>query len=371
MKVRTLTAGLVAVVAVGVGAVVWRAAAGGSPGAAAPAAPAVSTTTAPVTLGDVTQRVQVAGTLDYDGAYMMINQLPPGILTAAADPGTAVVRGADLFAVSGAPVVLMYGSTPAYRDLSAGMSDGPDVRELEENLVALGMDPAHTITIDNHFSGATADAIRRWQTARGLPAAQRTATIPLGQVIFLPGALRISQAPATVGASIGPGTPVLSGTSTTHVVTAQLTTDRQNLVHTGDRVLVTLPGGATPVAGTITKIGRVAAGGTNTTSGGSATGNAPPTIPVTVALQLPAGVGDLDQAPVQVAITTAQHHNVLMVPVTALLARPGGGYQIRVIETAGTRLVDVQPGLYDDTAGTVEVTGTALTQTMTVEVPTS
>jgi peptidoglycan hydrolase-like protein with peptidoglycan-binding domain len=369
MKARTLTAGA-AVVAVGVGAVVWHAA-GASSRAAAPAAPAVSTSTAPVTLGDVTQRVQISGTLGYSGAYTVINQLPPGIVTAAADPGTAVVRGANLFTVSGTPVVLLYGTTPAYRDFTAGMSDGPDVRELEENLVALGMDPSHTITVDNHFSWATTAAISRWQTARGLPTAQRTGTITLGQVIFLPGALRISQAPATVGASIGPGAPVLSGTSTTHVVAAQLTTDRQNLVHVGDQVLVTLPAGATPVTGTINKIGRVASGGTNTTSGGSVAGSGPATVPVTVALQLPAGVGDLDQAPVQVAITTAQHKNVLMVPVTALLAKLGGGYHVRVIEAGGTRLLDVQPGLYDDTAGTVELTGAGLTQAMNVEVPAS
>lgn len=367
--VAGVTTGLVAVLVAGVGAVVWRAAAGGSPGSAAPTAPVVSTTTAPVTLGDVTQRVRVAGTLDYDGAYTVINQLPAGILTAEADPGTAVVRGANLFTVSGTPVALLYGSTPAYRDFSAGMSDGLDVRELEQNLIALGMEPSHNITVDNHFSRATAAAIRRWQTARGLPAAQRTATIPLGQVIFLPGALRISQAPATVGASVGPGAPVLSGTSTTHVVTAQLTTDRQNLVHAGDEVVVTLPG-AIPITGTITKIGRVVSGGANTTSGGSATGNAPATIPVTVALRLPAGIGDLDQAPVQVAITTAQRKNVLMVPVTALLAKPGGGYRVRVIEAEGTRLLDVQPGLYDDD-GTVEITGSGLAQAMKVEVPAS
>jgi hypothetical protein len=136
-------------------------------------------------------------------------------------------------------------------------------------------------------------------------------------------------------------------------------------------VLVTLPAGATPVTGTINKIGRVASGGTNTTSGGSVAGSGPATVPVTVALQLPAGVGDLDQAPVQVAITTAQHKNVLMVPVTALLAKLGGGYHVRVIEAGGTRLLDVQPGLYDDTAGTVELTGAGLTQAMNVEVPAS
>jgi hypothetical protein len=42
-----------------------------------------------------------------------------------------------------------------------------------------------------------------------------------------------------------------------------------------------------------------------------------------------------------------------------------------VIEAGGTRLLDVQPGLYDDTAGTVELTGAGLTQAMNVEVPAS
>jgi peptidoglycan hydrolase-like protein with peptidoglycan-binding domain len=364
---RSVRAAAVGLAVLGVGAAVWHMA-GASARVAGPSAPTVSTTTAPVTLGDVTQRVQISGTLGYDGAYTVINQLPSGILTAAAVPGTAVVRGADLFAVSGTPIVLLYGTTPAYRDFTAGMSDGPDVRELQENLVVLGMDPSHRITVDNHFSSATTTAIRRWQTARELPMAQRTGSIPLGQVIFLAGALRVGQAPVNVGASIGPNSPVLSGTSTTHVVTAQLTTDRQNLVHVGDQVLVTMPGGTSPITGTVTRVGRVASA---VTSGGPAAGSGPATIPITVALQVPAGVGDLDQAPVQVAITTAQHKNVLMVPVTALLAKPGGGYQIRVVEVGGTRLLDVHPGLYDDTAGSVEISAAGLTPTTNVEVPAS
>ncbi len=39
--------------------------------------------------------------------------------------------------MSGAPVVLLYGSTPAYRTLSAGLT-GADVAELNADLVALG-----------------------------------------------------------------------------------------------------------------------------------------------------------------------------------------------------------------------------------------
>jgi hypothetical protein len=48
-----------------------------------------------------------------------------------------VVReGQSLYAVSGSPAVLLYGTVPGYRTLSAGMS-GADVRQLNADLVAL------------------------------------------------------------------------------------------------------------------------------------------------------------------------------------------------------------------------------------------
>ena len=56
----------------------------------------------------------------------------------------------------------------------------------------------------------------------------------------------------------------------------------------------------------------------------------------------------------QLAITTLSRKNVLLVPVTALLARPGGGYQVRLASGGN---VAVTPGLFDSTNGTVEVTG--------------
>jgi len=156
---------------------------------------------------------------------------------------------------------------------------------------------------------------------------------------------------------------VLSATSTTQVVTARLTTDRQHLVKQGDQVRVILPTGQTVDAG-VTRVGRVAQPPTPGAGG-------QPTVPVTIAMHLPDGNGDLDQAPVQISITTAVRTNVMMVPVTALLAKTGGGYQVRVIDSGTPRLVDVQPGLYDDTAGTVEVTAPGLQAGVTVEVPLS
>jgi hypothetical protein len=69
-----------------------------------------------------------------------------------------------------------------------------------------------------------------------------------------------------------------------------------------------------------------------------------------------------------VEITTAEHVNVLTVPVTALLARPGGGYQVRL---ASGGYLPVQPGLFDDATGTVEVSGPGLSDGLRVQVPAS
>ncbi len=72
----------------------------------------------------------------------------------------------------------------------------------------------------------------------------------------------------------------------------------------------------------------------------------------------------------EVAITDQTVHNVLAVPVTALLARVGGGYSVEVVGSDGKhRLVRVKPGLFDDAAGIVQVTGLGLAAKQRVVVP--
>ena len=96
----------------------------------------------------------------------------------------------------------------------------------------------------------------------------------------------------------------------------------------------------------ISSVGRVAHGS-----------GSPATITVAVRLRHPEAAGHLDQAPVTVNIATSQVRNVLTVPVAALLARPGG-YAVEVVSAAGRHhLVPVRPGLFDDSAGLVQVTG--------------
>ena len=89
-----------------------------------------------------------------------------------------------------------------------------------------------------------------------------------------------------------------------------------------------------------------------------------------VSLTDPKAAGGLDQAPVTVEITTGSVSNALVVPVSALLAQPGGRYEVEQVTAGGRhRLVAVTPGIFDDASGLVQVTGTSLTAGDHVVVP--
>jgi multidrug efflux pump subunit AcrA (membrane-fusion protein) len=86
---------------------------------------------------------------------------------------------------------------------------------------------------------------------------------------------------------------------------------------------------------------------------------------VTVALDDPRAGGRLDQAPVDVYVTTQSRKGVLAVPVTALLALQEGGYAVEVVDAAGQHhLVAVQLGVFS--GGMVEVAGAGLRAGMKV-----
>jgi len=111
---------------------------------------------------------------------------------------------------------------------------------------------------------------------------------------------------------------------------------------------------------------------TSTTGQGSQTQNgaAQVTIGATVTFDSPDAVAAVDQAPVTVDITTQSAPGVLAVPVNALLALAGGGYGVEVVGPGGQhRLLAVQTGIYDNSR--VQVSGTGLTEGMTVVVPAS
>jgi hypothetical protein len=136
-------------------------------------------------------------------------------------------------------------------------------------------------------------------------------------------------------------------------------------VKVGDPVVITLPDNST-TPGRVTYVGTVATAPAG--SGAGDNGGGPPTIEVDVTPTRPGATGSLDQAPVDVSITTASVGSALVVPVDALLALAGGGYAVEVVSDGVHRLVGVELGLFDDADGLVQVRG-ALTPGQRVVVP--
>jgi putative peptidoglycan binding protein len=322
---------------------------------------AVSTAT--VARHTLAARTSLSGTLGYAGEYTVGGQ-GHGTLTWLPAVGQVIRQGQVLYRLDGQPVILLYGSVPAYRTLAEGAeaSDvtGADVAQLNRALVALGyvssddLDPT-----SDEFGWATKAAIKTLQDHLGV---KQTGALELGQVVFLPTAARVTSVAATLG---GPaGGAVLKASSTRRQVVVNLDANLQSQVAVGDTVTITLPNGhSTP--GRVRSVGKVA---TAPASGSTSA----PTVEVDITPTVPAATGTLDQAPVQVQVITATARNALVVPVNALLALAGGGYAVEVVAPDGVhRLVAVQLGLFDDTAGLVQVTGTGLAAGQRVVVPAS
>jgi peptidoglycan hydrolase-like protein with peptidoglycan-binding domain len=270
--------------------------------------------------------------------------------------GRVIARGQRLYAVDGQPVVLLYGAVLASRPFQAGMSAGPDVGELNANLDALG---AGRGLAGDDFTPATAAAIRVFESARGL---RPTGQLLLGSVVFESAAVRVTSVTPALGASVGPGV-VLGITSAARKVTIGLDAADQALVKVGDAVTITLPDNQnTP--GRVTYVASVAKETPNGSGGSS------PTISVDAVPTDPAATDGLDQAPVEVSITTGSAPSALVVPVDALLALSGGGYALEEVPASGVhRLVAVSLGLFDDADGLVAVTGAGLAAGARVVVP--
>jgi hypothetical protein len=323
-----------------------------------------ATSVATVERRSLSTRTQFSGTLGYAGDYTVFAQ-SPGTVTWLPKVGRVIRDGQVLYRVDGAPVVLFYGSTPAYRPVPEGLTaadlTGRDVAQLNHDLAALGyVDRADVDWAWDEFTWATRLGVEKLQAHLGV---DQTGRLDLGDMVFLPKAARVTALQARLG---GPATgPVLSASSTTPTVTVALEPDLSSHVKAGDRVTITLPDGST-TPGRVTSVGRVATISTSN-SGGADTG---PTLRVRIRPTHPRGTGNLDQALVEVSITDRTMSNVLAVPVAALLARSGDRYAVEVVSGDGThRLIPVRPGLFDDAAGLVQVSGSRLAAGQRVVVP--
>ena len=298
------------------------------------------------------------GTLGYTGEEQILNGLL-GTLTRLPAAGTILEQGDQLYEVDGTRrPVLLYGNRPAWRAFKPDMGNGADVKQLEENLKALGF-TRKGFDVDREWEDETTSAVKRWQRANGM---EVDGTIDLGEVVFAPGAIRVTELPVEIGQQVAPGQAVLKGTSDVRVVTVDLEADSIDLVADGDEVAVDLPDGST-ATGTISEIGTVAEAGTDEFGNQST-----PTVEVTIALELPEGSASWEQAPVDVRITRQSRENVLAVPVNALVALLEGGYAVeRRAADGSSSLIGVELGVFQD--GWVEVRTDGLDEGDLVTVP--
>jgi len=423
-RLRWLVAGTLAVAAAAVPAVVLLGSRSGGHHGAETGVPAGDTTSS-VTRRTLSESSTVDGTLGYGTALELYDRLA-GTFTWLPSVGAVIGRGGTLWRIDDLPVVLMYGSVPAYRALKRGVSDGPDVIELNRNLIDLGFDPYGAITDDASFGEATAAAVKRWQKAEGLT---ETGEVELGRVVFAPGARRVTAVKVTLGQdppgakgspgkhkgrpakgepakgkptkgkpakeapakqaekpakdepakdspskgspsgepAAGAGEVVLTTTSTQQIVQLKVKPEQQQLARLGESVTVLLPGGG-QASGRVTDVGTVASEASSAADEGKGSPSGESgesTIPVTIALEH--RIAHLDEAPVSVELVKGVRRNVLTVPATALIATAGGGYAVEALASAPNDrrvTVPVTPGMF--AGGYVQVEGAGIREGLTV-----
>jgi len=263
-----------------------------------------------------------------------------GIVTWLPKSGAVVGVGQTLYEVDGRPVIAVAGSRPFWRELRSGMTDGPDVQQLEQALVDLGY--GAKVTVDTHFTSATAAAVKAWQKALGL---DRTGVIGLGDIVAIDAAsVRVAAVTAKLGDQ-AQGSP-MSYTSTTIRAIADLTDAQARELVAPIEVTVKLPDG-TEIPATITTID----------PGGEPTGEGDDTTSASAIVEFPdqAAVVEVGLRSVKITIARDEIADALVVPVTALIATLDGGYAVDVVRKGKTVRVPVELGLIADTR--VQITG--------------
>lgn len=329
-------------VAGGVGATVLALGGGDSHAKDADAKP--GHTVVEVSRQTLTVGASLSGTLGF-GSPSPLPVRATGTVTWLPRSGATIARGGVLLRVDDRPVVLMLGRTPAYRALhdtaTTQLSQtapeeelappapltGPDVRQLEANLVALGYSG---LIADDTFTSGTASAVKAWQRDLGV---DPTGRVEFGDVLFLGDRIRVVTDPSVLGQEVTP--EAVQRTPTAMTATVSAPPEAVEWAVPGAAATVLLPDQRTVAA-------KVVAVRPDTGGEGS----------VVVQLALVRHEGRAEPGPVTVTYVSRRADDVLAVPVTALVALAEGGYGVQL---ASGEFVPVTPGLYSD--GKVEVTG--------------
>ncbi|WP_250031722.1 peptidoglycan-binding protein [Paractinoplanes maris] len=349
---KALAVVLVALVLGGAGVVAWWRLNDKQPAATTPKA----VTTTPILRETLTEKVVVAGRLDY-GAPAPVTAPGSGMVTWLPSVGAPVRRGQALLRVDDQPVVLLYGEIPMYRPLAEG-TEGRDVEQFEVNLRALGY---RGFTVDEEYTASTAEAVKRWQRWMG--------TLESGSIV--PGAVVYLHSPIRVAAHLArPGSPaggdVLTYTGQRRRVVVEANAEKASWAKKGLGVRVSLPDGGSAKG----KVSKVQATPTEPEAESAASDDAEAsaeTVTITVDVADQAALRDVELGRIDVSYVAKERKNVLTVPVSALLALAEGGYGLELITGTDRRVVPVEVGLF--TAARTEVSGPDLQEGLTVAVP--
>jgi peptidoglycan hydrolase-like protein with peptidoglycan-binding domain len=276
-----------------------------------------------------------------------------GTITWLPDSGQTITRGQPLYQADNRPTTLLYGTLPAYRRLKVG-SEGADVKQLEQNLNALGYDG---FAVDDEYTSATADAVEDWQGDRGL---EQTGIVELNQIVFAPAAVRVDSLQAAISDPVKPDQKLLAYTGISRAITVELDASDQRLARLNATVSITLPDDSV-VIGRVTEVSTVI-------EPAASPGQDPQTkIEVIVSLGSQKAVATYGLASVDVTFLAAERKNVLTVPVAALLALQEGGFGVEVTDGSMSHYLPVKTGMF--ASGRVEISGKGITAGISVGVP--
>jgi Putative peptidoglycan binding domain len=340
---------VVALVAAALGGAVITVAVRGAPPPATPSPPPVGTAT--IVRTDLASTVLAQGTLGYTTSPPVVNGLG-GTYTSVLAAGTIVEPGQTLYRVDNRPVVLMNGDVPAWRPFTPGMTDGPDVQQLEANLIVLGNARGLLALAGAHYGPAAIAAVERWQTSLGLPA---TGSVDLGSIVFEPTVVRIDTTSVAPGQHASVGDLPYQVTTTARSGSVPLTPNDPT-VTAGQQVSIELPSGTTTL-GTVTAVGPPPTSSSSSSGSSSDSGSNSSNV-LTVMPVDPAATGIADGEAVQVELTVQSVRDVLAVPIAALVALAGGGYGLEIVAHTGHELVGVHTGVF--AGGDVQVSGAGL-----------
>lgn len=318
---------------------------------------------APIATAEVTRQDLIA-TTDESGKLIHASEATlqgtGGTVTWLPAEGATIERGSQLLRIDEVPVVLLYGTLPAYRQLSSG-SEGQDVRQFEENLAALGYTG---FDVDERFTWATTEAVMDWQSDRGL---ERTGVVDPSRIHYAAGPVQVTSLPMKVGDQATG--KLLTVASRDRVVTVDLDESDARFATVGDAVEVVLPDGST-FGAKLTGVATVIVPGDDSPTGDSEDTTV---LRVTVTPDDPAAVSAAGTTTATVRFTADRREGVLTVPVTALLALAEGGYGVEIVDDqdaskeAKTRLIAVETGLFAD--GRVEISGDGIAEGDSVVIP--